>query len=286
MLPGPAPSRALSSSRAEAALRSYFIPCSSYHRRNQQRIAQNREDVRVTPDHTVKSTFSIATSRQQQKRQQPQLHLAEAEKLNPQNTECGEQLIELATSRPPWPSLRLALTASVFLTRSSLGSCGVSKSTPRDNFRSQLSLQMCQYMTRFVHALFVSGMEDNRPHLRKLEARFAKYETCGDDGRFGPRCKVRNSHCNLQEAHASAPLARTWRKLETSRMACGGHWRGSPKVVRDGICVDQPLCRGTSQGKYGSRSLDLVCAGETVGKLAEVGERELVLVVSVRCGKE
>ena len=33
----------------------------------------------------------------------------------------------------------------------------------------------------------------------------------------------------------------------------------------------------------------LVCEGETVGKIREVdekGERELVLVVSVRCGKE
>ena len=32
-----------------------------------------------------------------------------------------------------------------------------------------------------------------------------------------------------------------------------------------------------------------VCVGETVGKIGEVdemGERELVLVVSVRCGKE
>ena len=39
----------------------------------------------------------------------------------------------------------------------------------------------------------------------------------------------------------------------------------------------------------GSRAMDLVCVGETVGKMGEVdemGERELVLVVSVRCGKE
>ena len=59
--------------------------------------------------------------------------------------------------------------------------------------------------------------------------------------------------------------------------------------MRDGICVDPPLCRGTSQGKYGSRTIDFVCAGETVGKIREVnemGERELGLVVSVRCGKE
>ena len=59
--------------------------------------------------------------------------------------------------------------------------------------------------------------------------------------------------------------------------------------MRDGICVDPPLCRGTSQGKYESRIMGLVCNGETVGKVGEVGEkceRELVLLVSVRCGKE
>ena len=59
--------------------------------------------------------------------------------------------------------------------------------------------------------------------------------------------------------------------------------------MRDGICVAPPLCRGTSQGIYGSRIIGLVCEGETVGKIGEtdeMGERELVLVVSVRCGKE
>ena len=30
----------------------------------------------------------------------------------------------------------------------------------------------------------------------------------------------------------------------------------------------------------------LVCERENVGKIGEVGERELVLVVSVKCGKE
>ena len=58
---------------------------------------------------------------------------------------------------------------------------------------------------------------------------------------------------------------------------------------RDGICVDPPLCRGTSQGKCGSNTAALVCGGETVGKIGEVdgmGDRELVLVVSVKCGKE
>ena len=59
--------------------------------------------------------------------------------------------------------------------------------------------------------------------------------------------------------------------------------------VRDAICVDPPLCRGTSQGKYGSMTIGLEFVGETVGNMGEVhemGERELVLVVSVRCGKE
>ena len=59
-----------------------------------------------------------------------------------------------------------------------------------------------------------------------------------------------------------------------------------PVCVRDGICVDPPLCRGTSQCKYGSCTQDLVCVGEIVGKISEVSERELVPVVSVKCGKE
>ena len=59
--------------------------------------------------------------------------------------------------------------------------------------------------------------------------------------------------------------------------------------MSDGICVDPPLCRGTSQGMCGSRIMVFVCEGETVGKKREVdgkGERELVLEVNVRCGKE
>ena len=56
--------------------------------------------------------------------------------------------------------------------------------------------------------------------------------------------------------------------------------------VRDVIWVDPPLCRGTSQGKYGSRAKGLGCDGEIVGKICEVSEREHVLVVSVRRGKE
>ena len=59
--------------------------------------------------------------------------------------------------------------------------------------------------------------------------------------------------------------------------------------VRDGICLDPPLCRGASQGMYGLRIKGLVCEGETVGKIGEVdemGQRELVLVVTVRGGKE
>ena len=44
-----------------------------------------------------------------------------------------------------------------------------------------------------------------------------------------------------------------------------------------------------SQGIYGSKIIGLVGKGETVGKIGEVDEmveRELVLAVSVRCGKE
>ena len=58
---------------------------------------------------------------------------------------------------------------------------------------------------------------------------------------------------------------------------------------KDGICVDPPLCRGPPQGIYKLRVIGLVCEGEIVGKIREVdelGEKELVLVVSVRCGKE
>ena len=59
--------------------------------------------------------------------------------------------------------------------------------------------------------------------------------------------------------------------------------------VRDGFCADSPLCRGTSKGKYGSRTIDLVCAGETVGMIGEIdeiSEIERVLVVSVNCDKK
>ena len=71
---------------------------------------------------------------------------------------------------------------------------------------------------------------------------------------------------------------------------CWRCWaRTAPTCVRDGICVDPPLCRGPSQGIYGLRIIVLVCEGETVGKMGEVdemGERELGPVVSVRCGRE
>ena len=52
------------------------------------------------------------------------------------------------------------------------------------------------------------------------------------------------------------------------------------------MLIHPPLCRGSSQGKDGSCARGLGCEGENVGKVGEVGERELVLVVSVRCGKE
>ena len=67
---------------------------------------------------------------------------------------------------------------------------------------------------------------------------------------------------------------------------CQSHTQIHTQTVRNEICVDPPLCRGTSQCKYGSCTEGLVCAGEIVGKIGEVSERELVLVVSVKCGKE
>ena len=42
------------------------------------------------------------------------------------------------------------------------------------------------------------------------------------------------------------------------------------------MCVDPPLCRGISQGTHGSCAKDLVCVGEIVGQIGEVGGRELV----------
>ena len=56
--------------------------------------------------------------------------------------------------------------------------------------------------------------------------------------------------------------------------------------MRDGICVDPPLYFGSSQGEYGSSTKGHVCVGDVVEKIGEVGEREIVLVVNVRCGKE
>ena len=41
-----------------------------------------------------------------------------------------------------------------------------------------------------------------------------------------------------------------------------------PSFLRDGSCVDPPLCRETSQGIPGSRVIGPVCEGETDGKVA------------------
>ena len=56
--------------------------------------------------------------------------------------------------------------------------------------------------------------------------------------------------------------------------------------VGDGMSVDPPLCRGSSQGFHGSCTKRLDCEGENDWKVGEAGERELVLVVCVRCRKE
>ena len=55
-----------------------------------------------------------------------------------------------------------------------------------------------------------------------------------------------------------------------------GHWRSEEPQLR----------RESSQCTYGSWDNRLGCVGEDDCKIEEVGERELVLVVSVRCGKE
>ena len=47
-----------------------------------------------------------------------------------------------------------------------------------------------------------------------------------------------------------------------------------------------PLRREPSQGKYGSCINRCGSVGEDEGMTGEVVERELVVVVSVRCGKE
>ena len=52
------------------------------------------------------------------------------------------------------------------------------------------------------------------------------------------------------------------------------------------MSVDPPLCIGSSQGFHGSCTKRLDCEGENDGKIGEASERELVLAVSVRCGKE
>ena len=54
----------------------------------------------------------------------------------------------------------------------------------------------------------------------------------------------------------------------------------------DGISEDRPLRRESSQGTYESWVNRLECEGENDCKIGEVSERELVLAVSVRCGKE
>ena len=56
--------------------------------------------------------------------------------------------------------------------------------------------------------------------------------------------------------------------------------------VGDGISEDPPLRCESSQWKYGSCINKLQCVGEDDCRIREAGERELVLAVSVKCGKE
>ena len=82
--------------------------------------------------------------------------------------------------------------------------------------------------------------------------------------------------CTVFGIWTSPPCSPT---LSHSTLSC------FPSIAGDGTFVDPPLCRGTSQGKYGLRIIGLVCEGETgkIGELDGMGERELVLVVSVWC---
>ena len=57
-------------------------------------------------------------------------------------------------------------------------------------------------------------------------------------------------------------------------------------IVEDGRSEEPQLRRESSQCVFGSWDNRLGCVEEDDCKIEEVGERELVLAVSVRCGKE
>ena len=52
------------------------------------------------------------------------------------------------------------------------------------------------------------------------------------------------------------------------------------------LSTDPPLCRESSQVNMDRAPKDVGCEGENAGKISEVGDEELVLEVSARCGKE
>ena len=74
-----------------------------------------------------------------------------------------------------------------------------------------------------------------------------------------------------KQRHLKSSLARNTAKLLVDGLLLSQDRAGDvgatvmgavvPSHVRDGICVDPPLCRGTSQGMYGSRIKGLVCEG-------------------------
>ena len=49
-------------------------------------------------------------------------------------------------------------------------------------------------------------------------------------------------------------------------VVCNSNTLGQVEDVRDGICVDPHLCRGTPHEKYSSCTKGLVRVGETVGR--------------------
>ena len=93
------------------------------------------------------------------------------------------------------------------------------------------------------------------------------------------------THERLVETNWKRCSVATLLEVHFCEEAFSGHGEGVDEVVGDGISEDPSLRREPSQCKYGSCINKLECVGEDDCKIGEVGERELVLVVSSRSGK-
>ena len=85
-----------------------------------------------------------------------------------------------------------------------------------------------------------------------------------------------NECCRRQKMTSSSPA----RILKIQRRAI----RFREDCERLDLCRSSTSCRETSQSLYGSSIIVFVCKSETIGEIGEMdemGERELVLVVSV-----